>query len=142
MATRHLRDSVLTETAEALIHRRTEEGWRIAAIEWERESAEVVEDTQLEPVPFGFRIAKDCRHLEADPIELEILTVVTEMIIREQRLPPIAEVLNQKGYRTREGQRWTPATVFELMPRIVDSGPRIFAGPHWPAKMAARSSQP
>jgi hypothetical protein len=138
MATKHLRDSILNETPEDIIHRRTEEGWRMVAIEWEREFPGALEDPQLEPVPFGFRIAGDCRHLEADPIELESLTLVTEMIIRERRLAPISEALNQKGYRTREGQRWTPSTVFELMPRIVDSGPRIFAGPQWPVRIAAR----
>ena len=137
MATKHQRDLILTDSAEELIRRRTQEGWRMVAIEWEREAADVVDSDQLEPVPFGFRVARDCRHLEADPTELEILSFVTEMIVRERRLPAISEALNQRGHRTRDGQRWTPATVFELMPRIVESGPRIFSGPNWPVRIAA-----
>jgi hypothetical protein len=137
MATKRVRDLVLNETAEEIIRRRTEEGWRIVTIEWERDAPGVLEDRQLEPVPFGFRIAGDCLHLEADPIELQVLTLVTGMIVQERRLSAISEALNQSGYRTRDGQRWTPVTVFELMPRIVESGPRIFANPNWPVGIRA-----
>jgi hypothetical protein len=133
MAKEHLRERILSGTVEDAIQRRTGEGWQIVAIEWERDISNGItsEDRQREPVPFGLRIADDCRHLESDPLELEILAFVTEMIVRERPLPAISEALNQRGFQTRDGQPWTPATVFELMPRIVDSGPRIFAAPNW-----------
>ena len=139
MAIKHQRDLILTGSAEDLIQRRIQEGWRMVAIEWDREVPGAEDDQHLEPVPFGFRVARDCRHLEGDPAELEILSVVTEMIVRERRLPAISEALNLRGFRTRDGQRWSPVTVFELMPRIVESGPRIFAGPNWPPESWPRS---
>ena len=48
-------------------------------------------------MPFGLRIAPDCRHLEVDPIETEILALVTDMIIHEEHLVTIAEELNGSG---------------------------------------------
>lgn len=139
MAKEHLRDRILGGTAEEAVKRRTEEGWRLVAIEWERDvpNGAISEDKQHEPVPFGFRIANDCRHLESDPVELEILALVTEMIVRERPLPAISEALNSKGYRTRDGRHWTPSAVFELMPRIIESGPRIFDTPNWRERRSA-----
>jgi hypothetical protein len=139
MAKEHLRDRILSGSIQDAIKLRIEEGWRIVAIEWERDAPNGAssEERKQEPVPFGLRIADDCRHLESDPIELEILAFVTEMIVRERPLPAISEALNQRGFRTRDGQPWAPATVFELMPRIVESGPRIFATPNWPARRSA-----
>ena len=140
MAKRHLRDRILSGIGEDTIKRRTEEGWRLVAIEWERDvpnGGDIPEDRQREPIPFGFRIADDCRHLESDPVELEILTFATEMIVRERSLPAISEALNDRGFRTRDGQRWTPVTVFELMPRIIEWGPRILASPNWRERRSA-----
>lgn len=138
MPTEKLHDRVLTGTPSDLIERRTAEGWRIAAIEWEREStAPEYQSRKLEPVPFGYRVANDCAHLEWDQVELETLSLVTEMIVQERPLAVIAESLNEKGFRTRDGSSWTPAAVFRLMPRIVDSGPRIFENPNWPARRVA-----
>jgi len=48
-------------------------GWSLVALEWEREvevSGEPREpeaQTESEEIPFGLRIARDCRHLEDDP---------------------------------------------------------------------------
>ena len=50
-------------------------GWSLVALEWEREvetSAEPEEreaPVASEEIPFGLRIASDCRHLEDDPLE-------------------------------------------------------------------------
>jgi hypothetical protein len=60
-----------------------------------------------------------------------------EMIVRERPLAAIAKALNEKNYNTREGKAWTPTGVFELMPFIVDSGPRILATPNWPQRRLA-----
>jgi hypothetical protein len=128
-----VRQSVSPEVAQDIIRDRTEAGWRLVGLEWERDSTASVE-SHLEPVPYGLRVAVDCCHLEADPAELEVLTQVAQMVIQESRLPQIAEALNRKGHRMRNGENWTSSGVFELMPRLIDSGPRIFSSVDWPMR--------
>lgn len=132
-----VREFVTTGTADDVIRRRSEAGWRLVALEWERQNTGSAEESQFEPVPYGLRVAPDCQHLEPDPQELEVLTQVAQMIVQERRLPEIADSLNQKGHRTRSGGPWTPSRVFELMPSLIDRSPRIFAKPEWPERRRA-----
>lgn len=128
----HMRDPVSGELSAELLQRRSEAGWRMTAVEWQRElpDADGSED-RFEPVPFGLRIAKDCQHLEIDQRESEILMLVMDKVVQEQRLPAIAQELNRRGYRTRKGSPWTESAVFELMPRLIESGPRMFTSKPW-----------
>jgi hypothetical protein len=71
---------------------------------------------------------------ETDPEEFEVLTQVAQMVIQESRLPRIADALNREGHRMRNGENWTPSGVFELMPRLIDSSPRIFSTVDWPMR--------
>jgi hypothetical protein len=54
----------------------TEQGWRIVAIEWEREipeiGAEAVPADAEEP-PFGLRVSEETNQLEVNPTEREAL---------------------------------------------------------------------
>jgi len=134
--TERTRDLVAGGADPDLMARRAAEGWTMTAIEWERRLDGGGDGDTLEPVPYGLRIAKDCRHLEVDPTESEILSVVTDMIVHEAHLVEIAEELNARGYRTRESAHWTPTSVFRLMPRLVESSPRIFSAPGWPRRPA------
>jgi hypothetical protein len=34
----------------------------------------------------------------------------------------------------RNGENWTSSGVFELMPRLIDSSPRIFSTMDWPMR--------
>ena len=130
-----MRDLVAGGLDPDLAARRAAEGWSLAAVEWERRSVDGNGDTKgLEPIPFGLRIAPDCRHLEVEPTETEILSLVADMIVHEEHLVTIAEELNVRGYRTRESSPWTPTSVFKLMPRLVESSPRIFGAPGWPRR--------
>lgn len=108
---------------------REREGWNLVAIEWERE-AEGADAAQVE-VPFGLRVANDCRHLEEDPGEMEALKMGMELIISECPFTRIAEELNRGGHRTRDGAEWTPVLVFNLLPRLIEVGPRIFPTHEW-----------
>ena len=76
-----------------------------------------------------------------------MLTEVAQLVIQESRLPQISDALNSKGHRMRNGEKWTPSGVFELMPRLIDSSPRIFSTVDWPMRgglrrIAERSDQP
>jgi hypothetical protein len=128
-----LRDLVPGTLDSDLVLERQNAGWRLVAVEWER-TADSNTYTGYVEVPFGLRIAPDCRHLEEHPVEAEILRTVMQGVVNDHPLSRIADDLNLRGYNTRSGERWNPARVFRLMPSLVDSGPRIFSEPEWPER--------
>jgi hypothetical protein len=113
--------------------RRLAEGWKPVAIEWEREvGVETAAQTIAAPeVPFGLRVSGDCAHLEEDPQEREVLFQIMELTIQDGPYSGIAESLNSRGYRTRHGKRWTPVSVFQMLPRLIEAGPGILNSDEW-----------
>src|SRR5947207_15070603 len=101
-------------------------GWTLIALEWEREveTSSAPEPEQLpaasEEIPFGLRIGSDCRHLEDDPLEMQTLRFVAEMIVQAISFTSMADALNVREYRTHDGPPPHPAAVFRLTPRLVD----------------------
>ena len=69
--------------------------------------------------------------LEENPDEHQVLLLTMELIVQDQRLSQVAEELNKRGFRTRAGFAWNPASVFELLPRLIEAGPRIFTSAEW-----------
>ena len=112
----------------------TEQGWRIVAIEWEREipeiGAEAVSAGAEEP-PFGLRVSEETNQLEVNPTEREALFTMMELTVEEGPYSRIAEELNRRGFRTRQGRRWSPISVFQMLPRLIEVGPRIFSTDEW-----------
>ena len=115
------------------IEQKSREGWKAAVVVWERlvEGGEVEPANITEPVPYGLKISEDCLQLEQDIQEKEALIVMLEMIIQEKPLTEIAESLNQRGFRTRYNTKWTPGTVFDMLPRLIEVGPRVFTSEEW-----------
>ena len=115
------------------LQRKLAEGWRPVAIEWERQlgAAEVPTTKPAPEVPFGLRVSGDCAHLEDDPKEREILFQIMELTIQDGPYSGIAEELNRRGYRTRDGSRWTPVSVFQMLPRLIEAGPGILMSDEW-----------
>ena len=111
----------------------TEQGWRIVAIEWERElpHAEVEPAAMGEEPPFGLQVAKDAEQLEVNPTEREALFLMMELTVQEGPYSRIADELNRRGFRTRQGRLWTPVSVFQMLPRLIEVGPRIFSTQEW-----------
>ncbi|HET9743399.1 MAG TPA: recombinase family protein [Terriglobales bacterium] len=112
----------------------TEQGWRVVAIEWEREMPAVEtipQSTPEEEVPFGLQVSKESEQLEVNPTEREALFLMMELTVQEGPYSRIAEELNRRGFRTRQGQMWTPVSVFQLLPRLIEVGPRIFSTDEW-----------
>jgi hypothetical protein len=108
------------------------EGWKPVAIEWERQLTEAVPATRPAPeVPFGLRVSGDCAHLEEDPKEREVLFQIMELTIQDGPYSGIAEELNRLGFRTRDGSRWTPVSVFQMLPRLIEAGPSILGSEEW-----------
>jgi hypothetical protein len=46
----------------------------------------------------------------------------------------MADALNAREYRTRDGQPWNAASVFKLIPRLIDVAPRVLVGTEWEAR--------
>ena len=115
-------------------------GWTLIALEWEREveTSSTPEPEQLpaaaEEIPFGLRIGSDCRHLEDDPLEMQTLRFVAEMIVQDISFTSMADALNVREYRTRDGRPWNAAAVFKLTPRLIEVAPRILSGAEWESR--------
>ncbi len=111
------------------------EGWKLVALEWERnvptEEKPLTEPASQQPAPFGLRVVPDSAILVEDRSEGEILLTMMELIIQDGPYSGIADELNRRGYRTREGAPWTPVSVFEMLPRLIDAGPRILSSENW-----------
>jgi len=120
------------------------EGWKPVAVEWERElpEAEVgsAQSGLVEDPPFGLRV-KDSSTLEEDPRETETLVAMMDLIIQDGPYSFIAQELNRKGYRTRDGLKWTSVSVFQMLPRLIDAGPKIFSTDEWRRKQESRRPQ-
>ena len=117
--------------------RKASEGWKIAAVEWIREAAPdrttaaITTSPSPEEVPYGFQISEGGDRLEPMPMEMSAVFLILDQIVKEKRLSNIADELNLAGFRTRTGQNWNPAAVFDMLPRIVELGPRLFKSPEW-----------
>lgn len=114
------------------------EGWKPVAIEWEREIpvSATAHPTAAPEVPYGLRVSGDCAHLEDDPHEREVLFQIMELTIQDGPYSGIAEELNRRGFRTRNGKSWTPVAVFQMLPRLIEAGPGILTSEEWRQRRA------
>jgi len=134
--TERVREELSNPPAPEYLKQKAEAGWRLAAVEWVRETAgERPDSRDLEhEVPYGLKIADDCTHLEVDQAEREALLIMLELIVQDRSLSQVAAELNGRGIRTRRGMEWNPATVFNMLPRMIEVGPRVFSQDEWAAR--------
>jgi hypothetical protein len=137
-----IREAVKGPINNDYIRNREEQGWKLVAVEWEVEWERGAEgaptkpatgttELSLEEPPFGVQVAPDARRLEQNPSEMEFLLSMMELIIQDISLSKVAEELNRKGFRTRQGTDWGPVAVFNMLPRLIELTPRIFASAEW-----------
>ena len=113
---------------------RASQGWKLAAIEWERDSPTPPDhpaDPPVEAIPFGLRVSDDCTGLAENLTEREIIIVALDMIVEDRPLSQVADELNRLGYQTRAGKPWTPSDLFVLLPRMIQMGPRVLTSQDW-----------
>jgi hypothetical protein len=128
-----IREVLANSLNQAYIDRKSGEGWKPVVVVWERQ----VEGSLPEPAniteepPYGLKIAEDCLQLEQDIQEKEALLIMLEMIVQDKPLSEIAGSLNQRGFRTRHNTMWTPGSVFDMLPRLIEVGPRVFTSEEW-----------
>jgi hypothetical protein len=114
------------------VRQKTEAGWKLVAMEWRREIAggETEQPIIVEEIPYGLRVASDCSRLEEDPQERAVLVQMMELIVQDYSITLVASELNKRGLHTRNGF-WTPVSVFNMLPRLIEVGPHIFSSDDW-----------
>jgi hypothetical protein len=112
---------------------RAASGWRLVALEWEREvPGDAPEPTRkLAPVPYGLRVSDDCLHLEENPLEMQTLKMMMEFIVQDFTLSRIATELNRRDLRTREGAQWNQVSVFQMLTRVIEVAPQVHSSEDW-----------
>jgi hypothetical protein len=72
---------------EDYLRERMGRGWRLVAVEWERQLEGQGEQVSLlrEEIPYGLRVAADCLHLEENPFERQVLQLMLDMIVTANR---------------------------------------------------------
>ena len=66
-------------------------------------------------IHYGFRLGADCKHVEPNPEEQAVLTIIRELRGRHRSLREVASALNDRGYRTRRGSAWRHEYVKSLI---------------------------
>lgn len=120
-------------TLEHLVER-VEAGWKLVAIEWEREAAGAplaTHEFDVEEIPYGLRVSDDGAGLVASEAERQIVITALDMIVEDCPLSRVADELNRRGHTTREGTPWTPSTLYTLLPRMIQVGPKVFRSDEW-----------
>jgi len=130
--TEHIREAVKSTPSGEYWKERAEAGWHLVAVEWERETrtGEGEAGRRFE-VPYGLKVAADCMHLEENEPEMQVLLSMMELVVKDVSLSRMADELNQRGCRTRQGLQWSPVEVFNMLPRLVEVGPWIFSAEEW-----------
>ena len=129
-----VRDVVSGPYSPEVIQQRTATGWQMVSIEWRRElpdSERPPEGGFSEDIPYGLRISEDCRRLEPEPREHQALMLMMELLVQDFSYSSIVSDLNEKGFRMRDGKPWSRVAVFNMVPRLIEVGPRFFSSDEW-----------
>lgn len=129
-----IRDMIAQPLLEEIVKQRVAAGWHLVSVEWRRELPESEapgEGAFPEDIPYGLRISEDCKGLEIDPNEQQALLQMMEMLVQDFPFSAIGSHLNEMGFRTRDGKRWNPVAIFNMIPRLIDVGPRLFSTEEW-----------
>jgi len=128
---------VLSEPLEPeYVKQRAEAGWKLVAVEWEHEvEADEKEPRRaIEEVPYGLRVGDDGAHLVENPAETQVLIRMLDGIVQDYPFSKVADELNRGGLRTRKGSKWEAVSVYNMLPRLIQVGPRIFSSEEWQAR--------
>ena len=129
-----IRDVISGPFSPEVIKQRTAAGWQLVSIEWRRElpdSEAPTEGAFSENIPYGLRISDDCQRLEIEPNENQALMLMMDLLGQDFSYAHIVSDLNEKGFRTRDGKPWSRVAVFNMMPRLIEVGPRLFSSEEW-----------
>lgn len=129
-----IRDVMSGPFSPEVIQQRTAAGWQMMSIEWRRElpaGEAPTEGAFDDDIPYGLRISEDCTRLEVEPRENQTLMLMMELLGQDFSYSSIVSDLNEKGFRMRDGKPWNRVAVFNMMPRLIEAGPRLFSSEEW-----------
>src|SRR6202795_1843968 len=129
-----IRDVISGPFSPEVMRQRTAAGWQLVSLEWRRELPDSEAPTIgafAEDIPYGLRISDDCQRLEIDPNENRVLMIMMELLVQDFPYSSIVSDLNEKGLRMRDGRPWSRIAVFNMTPRLIEVGPRIFSTDEW-----------
>ncbi len=129
-----MKDTISAPFSAELIRQRTAAGWQMVSIEWRRELPDAEAPTEGafdEQIPYGLRISADCKRLEVEPGEHQALMEIMEGLAQDFPYSAIVSALNEKGFRMRDGRTWNRVAVFNMIPRLIEVGPRFFSSEEW-----------
>jgi len=133
-----MRDVISEPLSADVIRQRAAAGWQMVAIEWRRELPDAeapTGDSFDEDIPYGLRISDDCKRLESDATEHQVLMLMMDLVTRDFSYAEIVASLNEKGYRMRDGRPWNRVAVFQMVPRLIEVGPRFFSSTEWAERL-------
>jgi hypothetical protein len=139
-----IRDLISGPFSPEVIRQRTAAGWQLVSLEWRRELPESEAPSEgafSEDIPYGLRISEDCQRLEIDPTENRVLVTMMELLVQDFTHSSIVSDLNEKGFRMRNGKPWNRVALFNMTPRLIEVGPRLFSTEEW-RKLRQRFSRP
>ncbi len=84
--------------------------------------------------PYGLALVPETAALQPNAGEIDVMMTILELIVVEKGVSYIADELNARGYRTRQGSRWTSPAVFDLLPRLIDLGPELLKRDEWKSR--------
>jgi len=126
-----VKDRISDPLSPTLITERLNAGWQLVSIEWRRELPESEaphESEHSEEIPYGLRLSDDSLRLEIDPHENSVLMQMMDLLSQDFSYSQIVSDLNEKGLRTRANSPWDRVSLHKMMPRLIEVGPRLFAG--------------
>jgi hypothetical protein len=129
-----IRDVVSGPVSGDVMRQRAAAGWQLVSMEWRRELPDAEspsEGAYGEDIPYGLRISEDGLRLEVHPQENQALMLMMELLGQDFSYSSMVSDLNEKGFRTREGKPWSKVAVFNMMPRLIEVGPRLFSSEDW-----------
>jgi len=130
--TQRIRETLADIPSQDYLQKRLESGWRLVALEWERDAPLLAErEHWVEEIPYGLRVSSDCSRLVESPEEIAVIVTALDRIVEDCPLSQVADELNRRGHRTRQGKPWSAAAIFNLLPRMIEVGPRVFASAEW-----------
>ena len=132
-----IRDLVTGPLSTEIMRQRMAAGWQLVSMEWRRElpdSERPSDGAFSEDIPYCLRISEDCSRLEIHPTENRALMLMMDMLGQDFSYSSIVSDLNEKGFRMRNGKPWNRVAVFNMMPRLIEVGPRLFSSEEWKSR--------
>jgi hypothetical protein len=139
-----IRDVISGPFSPEVMRQRTAAGWQLVSLEWRRELPDSEAPTMgafAEDIPYGLRISDDCQRLEIDAAENRVLMTMMELLVQDFSYSSIVSDLNEKGFRMRDGRPWNRVALFNMTPRLIEVGPRLFSTEEW-RKLRQRFARP